>query len=146
MSNASEDLPDPDTPVTTVSRPTGMSTSKPCKLCSRAPTIRITAGADMGGADEPTGKGPPSQARCAAAASSGPSAAIEQECDDEHRREGDPLDWTRGSPNVVGEATLRPATPRPDSDQQTDGRYPEKLSLPPERVGPGPWWHSEGSC
>src|SRR5689334_1341513 len=47
MSNASDDFPDPDTPVTTVSRPTGMSTSKPCKLCSRAPTIRMTAGADM---------------------------------------------------------------------------------------------------
>src|SRR6476659_7644239 len=51
MSNASDDLPDPDTPVTTVTRPTGMSTSKPCKLCSRAPTIRMTAGADM---TEPT--------------------------------------------------------------------------------------------
>ncbi len=45
MSNASDDLPDPDTPETTVSDPRGRSTSTDFRLCSPAPRteIRVTA-------------------------------------------------------------------------------------------------------
>ena len=41
MSNASVDLPEPDTPVTTVNRSRGMSTSMLLRLCSRALWIVI---------------------------------------------------------------------------------------------------------
>src|SRR5687768_8122328 len=37
VSKASEDLPEPDRPVITVSDSRGMSTSIPLRLCSRAP-------------------------------------------------------------------------------------------------------------
>jgi hypothetical protein len=36
MSKARVDLPEPDTPVTTVNLPRGISTSMPLRLCSRA--------------------------------------------------------------------------------------------------------------
>ena len=38
----SELLPDPATPVTTTSTPSGMSTSTFCRLCVRAPRTSIT--------------------------------------------------------------------------------------------------------
>jgi hypothetical protein len=41
VSNTSEDLPEPDTPVTTVSRPAGTVTSTLRRLCSRAPVTVI---------------------------------------------------------------------------------------------------------
>ena len=37
VSKASDDLPEPDTPVTTVIAPRGRSTSMPLRLCSLAP-------------------------------------------------------------------------------------------------------------
>src|SRR5690606_10669296 len=37
VSKASDDFPDPDTPVTTTSAPRGRSTSIPFRLCSEAP-------------------------------------------------------------------------------------------------------------
>ena len=56
MSKASVDLPDPDTPVTTVKASRGMSTSMPRRLCSRALRTEIMprAGAD---ADADAGEG-----------------------------------------------------------------------------------------
>ena len=36
----SVDLPEPDTPVTAVKTPSGMSTSTPLRLCWEAPSIR----------------------------------------------------------------------------------------------------------
>ena len=39
MSLTSVDLPEPETPVTATRQPSGMSTSMPRRLCSRAPTI-----------------------------------------------------------------------------------------------------------
>src|SRR5690606_19726912 len=41
VSNASEDLPDPDRPVMTTSCSRGMSRSTPLRLCSRAPRTRM---------------------------------------------------------------------------------------------------------
>ena len=41
MSKASVDLPEPDTPVTTVKRWRGISTSIDLRLCSRALWMRI---------------------------------------------------------------------------------------------------------
>ncbi len=40
-SRASEDLPDPETPVTTVNLPTGIRASTPRRLCKSAPLISI---------------------------------------------------------------------------------------------------------
>src|SRR5438309_1475551 len=37
-------LPEPLTPVSTVSRPRGRSRLKPCRLCVRAPRTRMTSG------------------------------------------------------------------------------------------------------
>src|SRR5450756_1350385 len=39
MSSTRVDLPDPDTPVTTTSRRSGMATSMPFRLCSVAPRM-----------------------------------------------------------------------------------------------------------
>jgi hypothetical protein len=39
MSLTSVDLPEPDTPVTATKHPSGISTSMPFRLCSRAPLI-----------------------------------------------------------------------------------------------------------
>src|SRR5215831_28778 len=47
VSNASVDLPLPDTPVTTVNAPRGMSTVTPRRLCSRAPMMRIAPRPDF---------------------------------------------------------------------------------------------------
>src|SRR5437868_5420599 len=41
VSKASELLPEPLTPVKTVSRPRGRSRFRPCRLCVRAPRTRI---------------------------------------------------------------------------------------------------------
>src|SRR4029077_7288194 len=41
VSNASDDLPDPDSPVKTISLSRGSSRSTLRRLCSRAPRIRI---------------------------------------------------------------------------------------------------------
>ena len=41
VSNASEDLPEPDRPVSTTSSPRGMSTLTFFRLCSRAPRTRM---------------------------------------------------------------------------------------------------------
>src|ERR1700742_198018 len=41
VSNASEDLPEPDSPVNTTSLSRGISTSTFLRLCSRAPRMRI---------------------------------------------------------------------------------------------------------
>ena len=46
--NASELLPEPDTPVNTVRRRLGMSTSMPVRLFSRAPRTRIVSWASAG--------------------------------------------------------------------------------------------------
>src|SRR5512138_827123 len=43
VSKASEDLPEPDTPVITTSRSRGISRSIDCRLCSRAPRMRIVS-------------------------------------------------------------------------------------------------------
>jgi len=43
MSKASVDLPEPDTPVTTLNLPRGMSTLRDLRLCSLALTMRIAA-------------------------------------------------------------------------------------------------------
>ena len=45
MSSISVDLPEPDTPVTATNRPSGISTSRLRRLCSRAPSMRIDRGA-----------------------------------------------------------------------------------------------------
>ncbi len=41
VSNASEDLPDPDTPVTTVNFSCGISRDTPLRLCTRALRMRM---------------------------------------------------------------------------------------------------------
>src|SRR5579875_1563426 len=43
VSKASEDLPDPDTPVITTRRSRGMTTSKFLRLCWRAPRTQIAS-------------------------------------------------------------------------------------------------------
>ena len=43
VSKTSDDLPDPDTPVKTVSLRLGMSTSMPARLLARAPRTRMTS-------------------------------------------------------------------------------------------------------
>ena len=43
VSNASEDFPDPDTPLTTVSFPCGMSQEIFFRLCVRAPRMMIAS-------------------------------------------------------------------------------------------------------
>src|SRR5688500_3054402 len=48
VSKASEDLPDPDSPVITVSVSRGMSTSTPLRLCSRAPRTLIWVSINLG--------------------------------------------------------------------------------------------------
>src|ERR1700675_1648848 len=44
VSKASEDLPEPDSPVNTTSRSRGMSRSMSLRLCSRAPRTAMTRG------------------------------------------------------------------------------------------------------
>jgi len=46
VSKASDDLPEPDTPVITVSWPRGNETSTPFRLCWRAPQTSIAKGGD----------------------------------------------------------------------------------------------------
>ena len=43
MSNANDDLPDPDSPVNTMRRSRGNSNETFFRLCSRAPRIRIAS-------------------------------------------------------------------------------------------------------
>ena len=52
VSNASDDFPEPLTPVTTISRPDGSVTSMFFRLCVRAP--RTTSGPRVAGGEEPT--------------------------------------------------------------------------------------------
>src|SRR6266699_2914064 len=47
VSNASDDLPDPETPVTTVSRSWGISTEMFLRLFCRAPSMRRAGGCDI---------------------------------------------------------------------------------------------------
>src|SRR5690349_3630117 len=47
MSNASDDLPDPDTPVSTVSWRRGISSEMFLRLCSRAPRREMTPGPEV---------------------------------------------------------------------------------------------------
>src|SRR3989475_412374 len=47
VSNASDDLPDPETPVTTVSRSCGISTETFLRLFCRAPSMRRAGGCDI---------------------------------------------------------------------------------------------------
>ena len=47
MSKASDDLPDPDTPLTTVSFPWGISQEMFFRLCVRAPRITIASLAEV---------------------------------------------------------------------------------------------------
>ena len=56
MSNASEDFPDPDTPVTTVSALCGMSTSMFLRLCVRAPRTTILSLEGSAGTDPDASK------------------------------------------------------------------------------------------
>ena len=48
VSNASEDFPEPDTPVTTVTRSWGMATETFLRLFCRAPWIRSQSERDSG--------------------------------------------------------------------------------------------------
>ncbi len=57
VSNASDDLPDPETPLTTVSFPWGISQEMFFRLCVRAPRIMI-ASFDEFKSDEFKGKTP----------------------------------------------------------------------------------------
>src|SRR5512141_948296 len=47
VSNASEDFPDPDTPVMTVSRSCGISSERFLRLFCRAPSMRRAGGWDI---------------------------------------------------------------------------------------------------
>src|SRR5437879_5655520 len=46
VSKASEDFPDPEIPVNTISRSRGSSRETSCRLCSRAPRITRTSDTD----------------------------------------------------------------------------------------------------
>ena len=57
-SRTNDDLPEPDTPVTTVNRPLAKSTSTPCRLWARAPRTRMASldrrsGARLGAGPSP---------------------------------------------------------------------------------------------
>ena len=53
MSNANVDLPEPDTPVTTLNLPRGMSTESDLRLCSFALTMRMALEVSMPKASPP---------------------------------------------------------------------------------------------
>src|SRR5947209_9148015 len=67
VSNASEDLPEPDRPVITVSDPRGIATVMSFRLCSRAPetTSCSTSRSLVGRTDVPLGRFSPSAEKSA---------------------------------------------------------------------------------
>src|SRR3990167_2439722 len=83
MSNANVDLPEPDTPVTTLNLPRGISTDKDLRLCSFAFTIRMELDVSTTPAPEVDGLAPGADfaiaERVYEALGASPSAAAREE-------------------------------------------------------------------